>query len=552
VYQSNSTLVRALESRADQLGNELAYRFLPGGGAEESVTYSALREQAFEGADCLLQSIRPGCRALLLFPPGLDFIVALFACWVAGLIAVPLPFPKRGQSIDRALHAFDDCTPAVILTSTEAAASLRSDLPVHMASLVRALGSWQALPTFPADLTHAAGDTVLLQYTSGSTSHPKGVRLSDDNLMANLEQIRKAFAHTRESVGVIWLPHYHDMGLIGGILQPLHVGFPVTLFSPIAFLQRPMRWLEAISKYRATTSGGPCFGYDLCVEKARKGQIDPSLDLSSWTVAFNGAEPVRASSLRQFASTFSRCGFSSRSFVACYGLAEATLLVTSTPVGLGVTHDTPEQETGTTDQPLRQLVSCGVPAEGVSIEIINAATGEPCNAGSIGEIQVSGPAVSQGYWNEGCAAAGSAQHRLRTGDLGFIKGSELFVSGRLKDLIILRGRNIFPEDIEETMRSACPELALEGCAAISVDGPDGEELVLLQEVSARHLRTHSTDAIRSAVTEAVSRICGVRPMDYLAVPVGKLTRTSSGKISRFSCKQLYLASGLSPARHLAM
>jgi acyl-CoA synthetase (AMP-forming)/AMP-acid ligase II len=541
-----------LEKRAAHRGDDLAYRYLVSDRQEAVLTYADLWRRSEQMAQALRLACAPGDRALLVYPPGLEFITALFACVSANIIAVPLPFPRPGETVDRLVHVYRDCSPAIILTHGEGVTALRGLLSTELAKrLASSEGPFERSTSAGGDggsasLRHIA----LLQYTSGTTAAPKGVMLSQANLVANLEQIRTAFGHTVDSSGVIWLPHHHDMGLIGGILQPLYVGFPVTLFAPAMFLQRPLRWLEAIGRYQATTSGGPCFAYDLCVEKALK-KPDLSLDLASWAVAFNGAEPVRATTLDRFANVFKRHGFKRSAFVPCYGLAEATLLVTCAPVGTGdkllAAAESGKGEPGA----VRTLVSSGRPAPDVTVSVIDPDTGAQCADGVVGEVRVAGPAVSEAYWGEppDLAAAPRSKRQIGTGDFGFLLDGELYVTGRVKDCIIIRGRNLAAEDVEEAMRSADPRLHREGCAAIAVAGEQGEELVLLQEISVRVLRNLNLAEIAQAVSGAVLQRCGVAPAAYVPVRTGALARTSSGKISRFANRKLYVEDGFAALVH---
>lgn len=538
------SLSLSLAKHASRKGAELLYRHVVSDSKENLLTYSGLWERSETLAEFLRTKLRPGHRVVLAYPAGLEFIVAIFACLSAGLIAVPLPLPRQdGPGLRRFIHACRDCLPSIVLTTEDQLTSLRSSLPPDISVLLRSDRHLQDLET--ADTTcpsrSAHSDIAILQYTSGSTGMPKGVMLSTPNLLANLSQIQSAFGHTSDSSGVIWLPHYHDMGLIGGIFQPLYVGFPVTLFSPLMFMQQPLRWLTAIDRYKATTSGGPCFAYDLCVEKAMK-KPDLRYDLSSWRVAFSGAETVRLPTLQRFSRVFSKHGFNERAFVSCYGLAEATLLVTSTPCGEGGRIIGSPLQPVRNDSRARQLVSSGVPAPGISIEIRDPSSGVLCKEGDVGEIRVAGSTVSPGIWNssENAPAPAPESPWLRTGDLGLLRDGELYVTGRIKDVIIIRGQNFFADDIEEIMRTAIPELEGACCAAFGVDGVTGEELILLQEVGTRTLRKLSIESAGTLIKEAVLRSFGVMPSVYMPVRVGSLARTSSGKISRSTTRQLYI------------
>ncbi len=470
-----ATLVEVLHRRAERQGDDLAYTFLlDGETAEANLTYAELDRRARGLAATLeAEGVGEGARVLLLYPPGLDYISAFFGCLYAGAVAVPA-YPPRSRRPSVRLQSIQESAEAKAVLSTEAVlAGLDRQLARHSGVL------WQAAEG--AELEKRADDwqdpgvkaeaLAFLQYTSGSTAAPKGVMLRHANLLANLEQIRLSFVQTPVERTVIWLPPYHDMGLIGGILTPLYAGNPAILLSPVSFLQRPLRWLDAISRYRGTTSGGPNFAYDLCVEKI--GEEERSkLDLSSWTLAFNGAEPVRAATLERFAAAFAPCGFRKEAFLSCYGLAEGTLLAAVGRRGTGATVGAfsaveLEQHRAVAVEPevagdseARTLVGCGTAPEGARMLIVEPESRVPCAPGVVGEIWIAGPAVAAGYWglpevtaaSFGSHTAGGDGPFLRTGDLGFLDaGGELFVTGRSKDLIILRGRNHYPQDIELTV-----------------------------------------------------------------------------------------------------
>ena len=430
-----------IEHRAAQAPDRLGYRFLPSDRDEMCLTYGQLARRASSLADELRRLVPAGQRALLLYPAGFDFICAFFACLLADVVAVPLPVPQADNGTERLEHVIRDCSPAIILTHSGILTRIQALLPPPLQQTVVATDvqpDWRHAAVSP---DKADASLALLQYTSGSTGRPKGVCVSHENLHANLQQIEQAFGHSSDSRGVIWLPHYHDMGLIGGVLQPLFVGFPVTLFSPIAFVQRPVRWLQAIHTYRATTSGGPNFAYDLCVHKAAS-LAEQDLDLSCWTVAFNGAEPVKATTLDAFVSAFSPAGFRRSAFLPCYGLAEATLLVTasernSEPVLATSPHMATSANIEFTVDGGKPLVSCGVAAAGVSVHIAPVDGSGHSAPGEIGEIVVQGPNVSRGYWDAvRTPPSGPHVSPLRTGDLGFLLDSRLYVTGRLTDLIL--------------------------------------------------------------------------------------------------------------------
>src|SRR2546423_522199 len=467
----SSTLVGLLRWRALHQPKQQAYIFLPDGETNEEagLTYAELDRQA-RAIGAQLQSFSAGGEcALLLYPPGLDYITAFFGCLYAGLIAVPAYPPRLNRPLIALETIVTDAQATIALTTTPILASAERWL-VHTPTL-KAL-TWLTTDTISSDHLETWHDPAIncdslafLQYTSGSTTKPRGVMLTHNNLLYNSALIHQCFELTPESRGASWLPPYHDMGLIGGILQPLYGGFPVTLMSPLAFLQSPFRWLQAISHTKATVSGGPHFAYDLCVRKITPEQRT-MLDLSSWNVAFTGAEPIRYETLERFATAFAPCGFRGETFYPCYGLAEATLIVaggkrTEPPVIKKFEAAGLEQkravEVQIEDGATKVLVGCGHTLPKQTIVIVDPESLTRCPDNHIGEIWVSGPSIAQGYWNRSEETERTFRARLadtgegpflRTGDLGFLQDGELFVTGRLKDLIIIRGHNYYPQDIE--------------------------------------------------------------------------------------------------------
>jgi amino acid adenylation domain-containing protein len=571
-----STLVELLRQRASRQPAQAGYSFLrDGDGAETNLTYAELDRRS-RGLGAALQRLgATGERALLLYPPGLDYVAAFFGCLYGGTAAVPAYPPRPNRPSPRIRSIVENAAPRVILTTAALRHKLESTLQVPGGT------EWLVTddPLQPvagaADLAALADDwrdpgvepsaLAFLQYTSGSTAAPKGVRLSHANLLHNLELIRACFAQTERERTVIWLPPYHDMGLIGGILEPLYAGYPVTLLSPVAFLQQPVRWLRAISNTRATTSGGPNFAYDLCVRKISDEQKG-DLDLSSWTLAFNGAEPIRPDTLDRFAAAFASCGFRREAFYPCYGLAEATLLVAagrrfSGPIVRSFAAgdlETHQARAVTDDPAARTLVGCGLAAEPQpgypTIVVVRPESSEPCAPGEVGEIWVQGPSVAQGYWQQpeetervfNARLADRSGSFLRTGDLGFVAGGELFVTGRLKDLIILRGRNHYPQDVELTVERSHAALR-PGCSAAFAVERDGEErLALVAEVHREHRLDDAAEiaGIVAAIRRAVVDEHEVAPDAVVLLRPATLPKTSSGKIQRHACRAGFLAGTL--------
>ncbi|HEU4712855.1 MAG TPA: amino acid adenylation domain-containing protein [Pyrinomonadaceae bacterium] len=543
------TLVTLLRQRAVEHADRVAYTFLSEGDEpEKRVSYDQLDQQARSIAAHLQSYSAAGERVLLLYPPGLDYIAAFFGCMYAGAIAVPAYPPRRNRSLERLRAIVSDAQAAFALT-TDTIYSRVQPLLAETPDLLAV--KWLATDRLSFDAADNWRDPriddasiAFLQYTSGSTSTPKGVMVTHRNLLQNQEMIRRAFRQSSESVIAGWLPMYHDMGLIGNVLQPMFLGVPCILLSPASFLQQPARWLQTITQYQATTSGGPNFAYDLCVNKI-SDEVRATLDLSSWTCAFNGAEPVRADTMKRFADAFEPCGFNAAAFHPCYGLAEATLIVTGgrkSESPLVLTLDTKSLEQGRVieDPAGRELVSCGEVTDEQRIAIVNPQTERACAAGEVGEVWVSGPGVAAGYWNRAGAtvetfgATLDDRAFLRTGDLGFISAGELFITGRIKDLIVVRGRNHYPQDLELTMQRSHRALR-PGCgAAFSLDVDGEERLVLVQELDVR--QRPATDAVIEDIKRAIFEEHEIAPYAIALLKAGSIPKTSSGKIQRHACR----------------
>jgi 8-amino-7-oxononanoate synthase len=559
------TLVELLRHRAQHQPQQTAFVFLVDGENEEAVlSYAELDRRARALAAWLQERDLQAHRALLLYPPGLDFIIGFFGCLYAGVVAVPAYPPRMNRSLDRVQAIAADAEAAVALTTK--AVLERVEPMLEQAPDLKNL-TWLAADTVPSGHEQywrepaIRGDTLaFLQYTSGSTGAPKGVMLSHSNLLHNCALIAYAFEHTRSGSGVFWLPNYHDMGLVGGVLQPLWVGRPNVLMSPMAFLQRPVRWLQAITKYRGTTSGGPNFAYDLCVRKVTAEQR-ARLDLSSWQVAFNGAEPVRAETLDRFVEAFGPCGFRREAFYPCYGLAEATLIVsggykTAPPVVRAF--DTRSLENGTVmpvaehERGSRRLVGNGQNLPDQKIRIVDPESHTLCREGEIGEIWVAGPSVALGYWKrrEETEHTFRATVRdtaegpfLRTGDLGFFHDDELFIAGRIKDLIIIRGLNHYPHDIEQTVEQSHPGVRPGYGAAFTVESEEGEtRLIIVYELERQ--QAGELAGVFDAIQKAVARHHELLVDEILLVKTNTVPKTSSGKIQRHACRNAYLDGSL--------
>lgn len=558
------TFVDLLSHRARNQPKQVAYTFLRNGETEtQSFTYQEIHLQA-QSIAARLQSVNAfGERALLLYQPGLDFIAAFFGCLYAGVIAVPAYPPRQNQNFSRLQTIVVNAQAKVVLTSASLLPRIQNQfIQEGLSSLC-----WFATDQLNCNIAsvyqppNLSPDTLaFLQYTSGSTGNPKGVMVNHSNLLSNSEVIYQLFGNSHNSRGMIWLPPYHDMGLIGGILQPLYAGFPVILMASIDFLKKPIRWLKAIDHYKVTTSGGPNFAYDHCLRKVTPQQL-VGLDLSTWEVAFTGAETIRAETLDQFTSTFAPCGFRKEAFYPCYGMAEATLIISGgnkadCPITFDLDSSALEQNQAMkakTRNTSRTLVGCGQSPIEQKIVIVHPDSLIPCLPGHIGEIWVAGPSVAQGYWNEPeetekyfqAFLAGTYECPfMRTGDLGFLEDRELFVTGRIKDVIIIRGQNHYPQDIELTAEKSHLALKAGSSAAFTVEFKGCDRLVIVQEVERSYLQKLNVQEIVRQVRQSIAEQHGLEVFTTVLVKTGSLLKTSSGKIRRRSCRDALLAGDL--------
>ncbi len=576
------TLVELFRWRAYQHPKRLALSFLlEGSETELTHSYGELDSRARAIAAKLEAHETFGKPVLMLFPAGLDFVAGFLGCLYSGSIAIPAypPHPARlSRDLPRIRAIAQDAQPVAVLT-VSALLDKREELCGQAPEL-------SALPWLAADLIPGAGvedgaardidpeSLAFLQYTSGSTASPKGVMVTHRSLLHNSSLIHDYFETSEQSRGVFWLPAYHDMGLVGGILQVLYCGTSALLMSPLAFLQRPMRWLQAISRTGANISGGPNFAYDLCARKATPEQI-ASLDLSCWELAFNGAEPVRAETLERFSKVFEPSGFRAEAFYPCYGLAEGTLIVSG-----GKRSEPPvvrpfDEEALKCDHAIevasdhpsaRMLVGCGEPHPDQEVVLADPDTFERLPEGRIGEIWVSGPSVAAGYWRKPAETArtfkaalgGTAEGRfLRTGDLGFFKDGELFVAGRLKDLIVLEGRNHYPQDIERSVERAHPALR-DDCSAVFLAEIEGRErLIVVAEVEPRFTKPRASEnggapsmkgldeaEVVRVIRGIVSEMHDLQVHSVVLIKPGRIPKTSSGKIQRHACRAAFLEGNL--------
>ena len=541
----------------------LAFAFSDGEVEEGRLLYAELDRRARAiGAQLSALGIR-GERAMLLYPPGLDFVTGFFGCLYAGAMAVPAYPPRKNRNMERIQTISDDCDARVVLTVRDVTERMSEGLLQGTPNLQKL--NWIATDLIPP--SEADGwsppeidpkQIAILQYTSGSTGTPKGVMLSHRNLIENALLIWSCFQTTRSGLGLSWLPLYHDMGLVGGVLKPLFCGRPSILMSPMTFLQKPVRWLKGISKYGVTISGGPNFAYDLCVQKVTEEEME-GLDLSRWEVAFNGAEPIRSGTLDEFARKFASVGFRYDAFLPCYGMAETTLIVTGcnkteAPITMSLDGRALDEHRVVPVAPehaaARVLVSCGNILPGEDVIVVDPESFDRLPDYQVGEIWVQSPSVGGGYWNKPDISRATFEARLRdgrgpflrTGDLGFIKDKQLYVTGRLKDLIIVRGVNRYPQDIEMTVERSDNRLQAGAVGAFAVDMQGRERLIVVSEVErARH--KDWKDVIQS-IRRNVAAEHDLPPDGVVLVRFGSIPKTSSGKIQRHACREDFLAGRL--------
>ena len=565
---SFSSLVALLEHRAVTQPSDRAFVFLSDRGAREAeLTFAQLHEHARALARELAQKGTPGDRALLIFPQGLDFIVALFGCLMAGVVGVPMMVPRRQSSRDSTASITTDSAPRFILTSPLLMSGPRKDVAARFAN-----GSYEwiavdamadhSLGSDSTQLPPVGGETIaFLQYTSGSTSDPKGVVVTHENLLQHLEMIRLGFGATEASTFVSWIPLYHDMGLTLSALEAFYVGACCALMAPAAFVQRPMVWLKAIHEYRGEIACMPNFAFDLCVSRFSPEAAE-GLDLSSWKVAVNASETVHADTIERFNRTFAPYGFDPRAIYPAYGMAEATVMISGSSRGAGhVTRAVSRSELGNgrVCSPAGQadsqiVVGCGRALVGERIAIVDPKNLDRLGADQVGEVWVCGPHVAKGYWRNEVAARETfaAQidddpaYWLRTGDLAFLDDAgELYITGRIKELVIIRGVNHYPQDIERTVQNVDPALRNNGGAAFSVPDENGDEtLVVAQEVERVYRRSIDIADMVGRVREAVANEHEVFARHVVLIRPGALPKTTSGKVQRGVARQLWLENRL--------
>jgi acyl-CoA synthetase (AMP-forming)/AMP-acid ligase II len=566
--KDDRSFVALTRARAEQRGEAVAYTFLlDGDGRETNLTYAELDRRARAVAARLQHELQPGNRAILVFPTGPDFIAAFLGCLYARVIAVPVPEPFTDRHFLRIKNIVADAGTRHILTTNQFLTAVNQRFAGNPdIQALRWLATdtldpagadaWQPQPIAPDDI-------AFLQYTSGSTAAPKGVIVTHRNLLANSDMLRQVYQSDQESLLVSWLPLFHDLGLVAKMMQTLYVGCRCILMSPLAFLQKPVRWLQAISHYRGEISGAPDFAYAITARKVTPEQ-KAGLDLSSWRLAFNGAEPVRAATLEQFADAFQSCGFRREALTPAFGMAEATLFIAGGPLNYGpIYYEIDAAAFGRNRIVLAQAgeasltaVACGrFDWADQQLKIVNPDTLNECAADEVGEIWLAGGHIGRGYWNkpaeteatfQAYTADTNAGPFMRTGDLGFVHEGQVYVGGRIKDLIIIDGQNHYPQDIEFTVEDAHPAVR-QGCtAAFPIDHEGQERLVAVAELR-EPVNADSpwdTQVIAQELRRAVAKEHGIPLYDIAFIKARTIHKTSSGKIQRRACRTDYLANHL--------
>jgi acyl-CoA synthetase (AMP-forming)/AMP-acid ligase II/acyl carrier protein len=527
------------------------------GSVERKICWWELELKVKIAASQLTLKKLPGKRAVLIYQDTLEFIISFLACQYAGIIAVPVPYAKGSKQLSRLLAIINDAQATAILCTRYSLHHLQQSLGGVLADGIEMIVTDT---TFSPEEIHlnppvGANEIAFIQYTSGSTGKPKGVVISSCNLIHNQRLIKATFGCDQQSIIFSWLPFHHDMGLIGNILHTVYVGCTCILMPPSRFIQTPKKWLEAISHYKVTHSGAPNFAYDLCVNKITPGELE-KLDLSNWKVAYNGSEPVRHETLQKFSNQFKAAGFNPNAFYPCYGLAEATLLVSGKKqhqqptvifidkqsVGNGVVRIIDKEESNAWP-----IVSAGKLAGETALVIISTHQVQPCGELEAGEICISGKSVSTGYWNKDNSETFYELHGqrfLRTGDLGFLYKGELFVYGRLKEMLIIRGRNVYPYDIEQMVANSDPAIEINGVALFSINDLD-EEFVIVVEIKRALIDNLDKERLIHVIDKIVSGSFGVSPFDIVLTTSFGIPRTTSGKLQRTKCRDSYRGNAFS-------
>lgn len=557
-----STLVDILQTRYEYQGNEIAYRFLKDGEIEiDAITYQELDHKAKIIASHLQSINLSNQRVIIIYPydRGLDFITAFFGCLYGRIVAVTCHPPLNRHGILEIQERLNDSQAQGLIAHPTLIKQLKEKLitPDNFNWIVNndistVVNDWQKPTITPESL-------AFLQYTSGSTGKPKGVMITHQCILDNQKMLKLAFGNNNNSIGLGWLPLFHDMGLIGLVIQALYVGRPSIFMSPVAFIQKPVRWLQAISRYKATTSGAPNFAYDLLCRHVTPQQRE-NLDLSHWELAFCGGEPIQMQTVNQFCQLFSSCGFRREAFYPCYGMAEATLLITggkrgTFPIFKYVNEMALENNLVVTNSHKKAgflpIISVGKTWLDAQIKIVNPHTLQPCFSDELGEVWISGSGLGKGYWQDAKRTKETFQANikntqetsfLRTGDLGFLEGEELFITGRLNDVMVFWGLNYYPQLIEQTVAECHPALKQNCTAAVSVKQGGEPQLIIVSEIDRSYRKSLDFDEIVAQICWSVFDKYMIDVYSIVLLKTGKIPKTSSGKIQRYACKIKFINS----------
>jgi acyl-CoA synthetase (AMP-forming)/AMP-acid ligase II len=575
-----NSYVDVITHQCEKYGEKDLYIFLADGeDTIESITYIDLLKRVKTVAARLMQQTKPGERILLLCPPGIDYNLLFISCLFAGVIPVPL-YPPDTRSFDRVVNIINDCSANAAIANSVTIEKLLANSTHNNESIYSRLNSIKLFdsveiqsgdPLIYSQFRAKKEDIAFLQYTSGSTNRPKGVMVTHENLISNTHFISNHFQHTDKECIVSWIPPFHDMGLIKDLLTTIYSGNTLVYMSPYSFLRKPIRWLNAITKYSyigPVSSGAPNFGYDLCIKSVCPSQIQ-ELNLSNWRVAYNGAEPVRVHTLDAFHDKFKACGFKYKAFEPVYGLAEATLMVGGPILGeQPIIKNLDKNElnqnrvkfTDVADTNSQKIAGCGRIIKEQETIIVNPDTLLKCNTNEIGEIWVKGPSVAAGYYNNetetqkafnAVLSDTGAGPYLRTGDLGFLLDDIIYITGRIKDLIIINGQNHYPHDLELTACLTHKSLRENAGIAFSVTVDNSEKLVIVYEIKRSVIEVIEPDEIRNKIKEAIFQFHSIRVHEVVLVDPSSIPKTSSGKLQRSLCRKMYLESNLKEIKLMA-
>ena len=556
---TNNDYIINFNAIVETFGSKAAFHFLADGENEKDhLTYFELNQRAKSIAVALTQLTAANDRVILCYLPSLDFICAFFGCLYAHRIAVPV-FPMQNSHHAQRLYTIlSDCQPSLIMGTTKSLTLMKEQEGFTSFQYLETdtLSAADELNTNFIYTPASSNDIAFLQYTSGSTGLPKGVMVSQDNIVTNMHAIQHSFGLSSSKNTLSWLPMQHDMGLIGQILSLLYVGSTTFFMPPASFIEKPIRWLKGISDYHIAISGGPNFAYQLCVDKIAEEELE-GIDLSCWKVAFNGSEPIRANTVQAFSKKFARCGFNPAAILPCYGMAETTLLVSGKQQLLSPTYTTIDQKALALNRfekkphSTQVLVSSGQIDPQFTVKIVNPETKKVANPHEIGEIWVHGSSVAKGYWHKpeltqdifAAQLANDDKQYLRTGDLGYLDGAELYVTGRLKDLIILQGRNVYPQDIEKAVEACHPAIRIGYTAAFSVENHEQEQLIIVAEVERMYRKIDFKPVFQAIRRVVIDTSEAITYSIHLLAPAKSL-KTTSGKIQRKATKELFLSGKL--------